>query len=120
MAVRREELCERPGARVYVFPGATQRRRVRRLRMRARRRRAALAAVAVAVVLMSLLGGGSSVASRPGTPRAVTVTAGGTLWDLARRYAPAGVDRRAYVDAVIELNGLDGMPRAGEMLRLPR
>ncbi|HVM34385.1 MAG TPA: peptidoglycan-binding protein LysM [Actinomycetota bacterium] len=120
MAVRREELEGGRGGRIYRFPVAAVRRNARRERMLARRRRAGVAATLSAVVVMSLLGGGTSVASRPGAPRAVTLEAGETLWEVAGRYAPEGIDRRAYVHALIELNGLAGMPRAGQRIRLPR
>jgi hypothetical protein len=51
----------------------------------------------------------------------VVVEPGQTLWDLADRYAPEGMDLRAYVDAVVGLNDLDGRaPFAGERLRLPK
>jgi hypothetical protein len=75
---------------------------------------------ATAVVVLTLLGGGTAPASKPGTPHAVVVERGITLWDLAARYAPEGVDVRAWVDAVIALNDLGGPPAAGERVRLPR
>jgi hypothetical protein len=33
---------------------------------------------------------------------------GATLWDIAATHAPAGVDTRAYVAELVELNGFDG------------
>jgi hypothetical protein len=87
-----------------------------------RRRRAALALVALATVIVTLLGGGpdgSSVASAPGAPKAVVVQSGQTLWDIAEAHAPATVDPRAYVDAIIELNGLGSTLGAGVKIRLP-
>jgi hypothetical protein len=45
---------------------------------------------------------------------------GQTLWDLAERYAPTSTDPRAYVDQVLELNHLSGVPAAGVRVRLPR
>ncbi|HVM33845.1 MAG TPA: peptidoglycan-binding protein LysM [Actinomycetota bacterium] len=119
MAVRSEELEYGKPGRIYRFPVAAVRRNARRQRMLARRRRAGVTATLSAVVMMSLLGGGTSVASRPGAPRAVTLEAGDTLWEVAGRYAPDGIDRRAYVDALIELNRLEGMPPAGRRIRLP-
>jgi LysM domain len=71
-------------------------------------------------VVAILLGVGTTPASRPGAPRAVVVRAGDTLWEVAARWAPDGIDRRAYVDALIELNDLSGMPVAGQMILLPR
>jgi Tfp pilus assembly protein FimV len=84
------------------------------------RRRLALGLVAASVGVATLFGGGTGVASRPGAPRAVVVESGQTVWDIARAHAPAGIDTRAYVDAVVELNDLDGAPEAGQRLRLPR
>ena len=88
--------------------------------MLARRRRSGTALVVLAVIVATLLAGGTAPASRPGAPRAVVVEAGDTLWGIAERYAPDGIDPRAYVDAVIELNELPGMPRAGQQIVLPR
>jgi Tfp pilus assembly protein FimV len=117
MALRIEEL-ESQGARVYAFPTARVRARAR---ARVRRRRAGGATVVIAVVAMTLMGTGTAPASKSSAPRAVVVRAGETLWDVAERYAPAGLDPRAYVDAVVELNDLGGrMPAAGERIRLPK
>jgi hypothetical protein len=119
MAVCSDDLrVARGDCRVYPFPDNQARASVRRkIRIR---RRAALGAVGVAVGLATIFGGGTGVASRRGAPRAVVVRAGETLWDLARAHAPQGLDPRAFVDAVIELNGLQGIPQAGQRLRLPR
>jgi hypothetical protein len=76
--------------------------------------------VVVAVVVATLLAGGTAPASRPGAPHSVVVDAGDTLWGIAERFAPGGIDRRAYVDALIELNELSGVPRAGQRIVLPR
>jgi nucleoid-associated protein YgaU len=130
MALRKEDL-ERdprigggPDADVYSFPTTTVRRRAaRQRRVALARRRLAAGAVVVALAMGFLLAGGpgaNSVASRPGTPRAVVVQAGDTLWDLAGRYAPENVDPRAYVDALEDLNGLSGAPGVGMRLKLPR
>jgi hypothetical protein len=70
---------------------------------------------------MTLIGGGTAPASKSSAPRAVVVRPGQTLWDLADRYAPEGVDPRAYVDAVVQINHLEGRPpAAGERIRLPK
>jgi nucleoid-associated protein YgaU len=119
MALREQDF-EVPAAALYRFPVERAHARARRARMAARRRRTGLAAVVVAVVAATLLAGGTAPASRPGAPRAVVVEAGDTLWGIAERYAPDGIDTRAYVDAVIELNDLDGAPVAGRRLILPR
>ncbi|MDQ5815249.1 MAG: LysM peptidoglycan-binding domain-containing protein, partial [Actinomycetota bacterium] len=76
--------------------------------------------VLVAALVLATGPGGVAVASRPGAPARITVGQGETVWDLAERYAPDGIDRRAYVDAILELNGLDGMPLAGQRLKLPK
>ena len=115
---------------VYMFPTEQVRRRAalqraaqrRRNRPMVRRRRAALALVALGTIVVTLLGGGpdgSSVASVPGAPKAVVVQPGETLWDIADAHAPANVDPRAYVDALTELNDLDGTLPAGLKIRLP-
>ena len=57
--------------------------------------------------------------SRPGAPQVVVVAEGQTLWGLSQRYAPLGVDWRAYADAVVDLNDLSGALQAGQRLRLP-
>jgi hypothetical protein len=121
VAVRSEELYGDEQAVVYAFPTASVRTRVARARRAAvRRRRAGLALVGLSVVVMTLFGGGRAPASRASAPRAVVLAPGDTLWVLAERYAPDGVDPRAYVDAVVELNQLEGAPAAGLRLRLPR
>ncbi|HZA20104.1 MAG TPA: LysM peptidoglycan-binding domain-containing protein [Actinomycetota bacterium] len=121
MAVCSEELrAGGPGAVVYRFPAARVRARAAARRRMMIRRRLVLGSVAASVIVATLLGGGTGVASRPGAPRAVVVEAGETLWDIAGAHAPSGIDPRAYVDAVVELNDLDGAPEAGQRLRLPR
>jgi len=76
--------------------------------------------VLVAAMVLATGPGGAAVASRPGTPARITVAQGETVWDLAERYAPDGIDRRAYVASILELNRLDGMPLAGQRLKLPK
>jgi hypothetical protein len=118
MALRREELETRGEATVYSFPTARVRARAK---AQVRRRRAGLALVSLAVIAMTLIGGGTAPASKSSAPRAVVVRPGQTLWDLADRYAPEGVDPRSYVDAVVRLNDLGGRPLAvGERVRLPK
>ena len=130
MAIRVEEL-EAVDARVYRFPvqrtrrpSRAQARRARILERRATaRRRAALGALVVVLsVTMLFAGGPGSVAPAGGrgTPRAVVVQPGQTLWSLAERYAGPGIDPRAYVDAILAVNGLDAPPQAGMRIKLPR
>jgi LysM repeat protein len=53
-------------------------------------------------------------------PRTVTVHAGETLWDVARRVAPR-VDPRLVVAQIEQRNHLDGaMVEAGQQLVVPR
>ena len=118
MALRREELQTRGEASVYAFPSARVRARAK---AQIRRRRTGLALVGLSVIAMTLIGGGTAPASKSSAPRAVVVRPGQTLWDLADRYAPEGVDPRAYVDAVVQINHLEGRPpAAGERIRLPK
>jgi hypothetical protein len=93
-----------------------------RARRRAMRVRRTVSGVIAAVVAGGVfLAGGTAPASRPGTPRAVVVGPGETVWELSARYVPAGIDTRAYVDAVIALNDLDGgLIVTGQRVRLPR
>lgn len=123
MAIRSEELMGAPDAVIYRFPTRRVRSAASRQRMYARRRRAGLVATALALIVVFLLAtgpGGSAPASRPSAPAAVTVGHGDTLWGLAESYAPEGVDLRAYVDLLTELNDLDGGLRAGMRVRLPK
>jgi hypothetical protein len=123
MAVRHEDLSAAGHeAVVYAFPGARVRRAAAREVMLVRRRRSLIGVVGLLVVMFGLLAGprATAPASRPGTPRAVTARAGDTLWELATRYAPEGMDARAYLDAIIELNGLDGSLPEGTRIRLPK
>lgn len=124
MAIRQEELSIQRDAVVLRFP--TRRVRsaaARRARMQARRRRTLTIAVALGLIVVFLLATGptgTSPASAPGTPRGATVHAGDTLWSLAEAYAPEGMDLRAYVDVLADLNDLDGGLVAGMRIKLPR
>lgn len=125
MAIRQEELYPAQQAVLYRFP--PQRAalvRARRRRMEARRRRAGLAGVLLVLVCAFLLATGPSgsapAASRSDAPRAVTVRSGDTLWGLAERYAPEGIDLRAYVDLLEDTNDLTGGLAAGMRIRLPK
>ncbi len=95
------------------------RARARSRRRRVVRRRLSTGVVMVTIIVMVLMGGGSSIASRPGAPDSVVLKSGDTLWGLAERFAPVGIDKRAYVDAIYALNGISGAPQAGLRIELP-
>jgi Tfp pilus assembly protein FimV len=119
VAVRSEDLAYVDGdAVVYRFPAAAARRRAHR-RMMARRQ-VTLGTAALIVVAATLAGSGvAETAPGRGGRRAVVVQPGDTLWGIAGEHAPAGSDLRVYVDALIEVNGLEGALQAGARLRLP-
>ncbi len=127
MALRQEDLQIEPrNAAVYRFPversEVAQIRRGIAARKAARRRhRAGLTAVATAVVAMTLLGGGQE-AIAPAAPeraRVAVVQPGDTLWDLAERHAPEGMDHRVYVDFLVRANDIGPVLQAGTKIRLP-
>jgi len=124
LAIRSEALHGESEALVLEFPVRRARARAARARRAVLlRRRVAVAGAVVAVVagLVALAGPpGPAVASRPGAPAQVVVGPGDTLWELAGRYAPRGIDPRAYVDALARLNHLPAGVQAGQRLRLPR
>ena len=123
MALRSEELVSNRPAQVLRFPRERALARRRRQELVEGRRRLALAVAAVVVVAGVLLGGGiggTAVASRQGAPKTVVLQSGETLWDVATEFAPSGVDPRAYVDALQDMNHITGAPRAGMQLHLPR
>jgi nucleoid-associated protein YgaU len=113
--------------RVVAFPTARVRaravRQARHDRMMARRRRT-LGALTVASILFAGVFAtgptGSSSATTGKSTRRVVVHQGDTLWSLAERYAPDGVDPRAYVDEIVALNGLEGGLAEGARIRLPK
>lgn len=119
MALRQEELYATPPGIVVPFPTGAVRARARRQHVLRRLGLAAAAIVTIATMVVATGPGGSAVASRSGAPEGVVVAPGQTLWGLAERYAQPTVDRRAYVDALIELNGIEGAVQAGEHLKLP-
>jgi hypothetical protein len=123
MALRSEDLVYDHPGRVLRFPRERAAARRRRQQLVEARRRLAVVVAVVVVVAGVLLGGGTggtAVASKPGAPKAVVLQSGESLWDVATEFAPSGIDPRAYVDALENLNDLTGAPRAGMQLRLPR
>jgi hypothetical protein len=129
VALRQEDLGGGIEAVVYRFPTERievreQRRRIaaRRRRLVVRRRRLALAGVTILMscgLLLATGPSGTATASRDDAPKAVVMRAGDSLWSLAERYAPEGIDPRAYVDAVMTTNGFEAPPEAGQRVRLP-
>jgi hypothetical protein len=128
VALRQEDLNRGRDALVYRFP--TERTEARELRrriaIRRRRlqiqRRLTLAGVTIVLscgLLLATGPSGTATASRSDAPRAVVMRPGDSLWDLAERYGPEGIDPRAYVDAVMATNGFDAPPAAGQRVRLP-
>ncbi len=118
MAVRREDLSWQGSAVVYRFPSV----RARRLaRIAVVRRRIALGAVALVVIGAGLFATGPEGVA-PAAPRAkeaVVVRAGDTLWDIAAQHAPAHMDVRTYLDAILELNQVGPVVDVGTRIRLP-
>lgn len=73
-------------------------------------RRALVVALAIVLMLGVVEVVRATVADTSVTERiemTVVVPDGGTLWDLAERYAPAGADRSTWAAAVAERNDLD-------------
>jgi Tfp pilus assembly protein FimV len=124
VALSPPEVGRGPQAAVYRFPTAELRRRAGSRARVARRRRTVAVAACLCVAGASLWARGSPAAppalTRPGAPASILVRPGDTVWDVAGRSARAGVDTRAYVDAVVRLNEIRGPLPAGTRLRLPR
>ena len=96
--------------------------RFTRQQIEARRRFvASTMVVLLAVVVFMLATGpeGSVQASRSSAPKAVSLQPGQSLWDLAERYAAPGHDLRAYVDSILTINAIEGLPQIGERIKLP-
>lgn len=75
-----------------------------------RRRAGAVAALVLLVFLLTVAIGRVTAGAELADPVAgtVTVAPGQTLWDVAAATAPAGVDAREQLAAIVELNGFDG------------
>ncbi len=95
-----------------------------RLRLTARGRRFLIALVvipAVLALLWAMFNGGGADASNTqfgNTLSYITVDTNDDLWQIAQREAPQA-DTRAYVDALISLNHLQGDIQPGQRLALP-
>jgi Tfp pilus assembly protein FimV len=77
-----------------------------------RRRIGAVAVLVLLAFLLTVAIGRVTAGAQLADPVAgsLTVGPGETLWDVAAATAPAGVDTRAQLDAIVELNGFDGGP----------
>lgn len=123
MAVRREDLRTGAPGRVLRFPTERAAVRFRRQKMVEGRRRLALLVAAATVFVGVALGsatGPSGVTSRADAPATIVLQPGDTLWGVATDFAGSSVDPRAYVDALQDLNDIEGAPRAGMQVTLPR
>lgn len=121
MAVRVEDLRRIETAEVIRFPVERTRSLSPRRAMRLRRT-ASVIIVIMAVFGLLLASGptGSSQAGPKAGKRSVVLQPGETLWEVAARSAPPGVDVRAFVDKLIELNGGSAAVSAGTRIKLPR
>ena len=117
MALRTQDLGV-DTAVVYRFPVPNRRRSVV---SPARGRGLGLALILLGVIASVLIGGGPQGQAPAGSqvPERVSLRPGETIWQVAERFAPAGVDVRAYVDAILELNGWDAPPPAPQPVLLP-
>ena len=87
------------------------------------RGRAVVLLLALALAGAAVVGSSSAAAQGPAAPvavRAVTVSSGQTLWQLAGTVVRPGEDIRDVVARLVELNGLDSAALvAGQRLLLP-
>jgi nucleoid-associated protein YgaU len=96
-----------------------------RLRLTCRGRRLALgvalgAAVALGLVVAPLVEGAGDGGLRLAGDRSVVVEPGDTVWSIAGEVAGADQDVRTVVDAIEELNDLEGAALVpGQVLELP-
>ena len=94
-----------PRPRLAVVPPA-----VRRGPVVARRLVAVLATAAVLAVGVVTIAGGAVDPGEPVAAGHVVLQPGETLWDVAVRSAPAGVDPRRQLDTLRRLNGFGSGP----------
>jgi nucleoid-associated protein YgaU len=118
--------ASRPAARgVRGGCAAPERATSPRLRLTRRGRRLVLAlalgcAVALGSLAAPLVGGGDRSGLRLAGERSVVVESGDTVWSIAGEVAGPGQDVRTVVDAIEELNDLQGsVVVPGQVLELP-
>ncbi|WP_336646900.1 LysM peptidoglycan-binding domain-containing protein [Microbacterium sp. USHLN186] len=115
-----------PMTPLAVRTDAARRASTVRLRLTARGRRVLLSLAAVPIVAgvaVSLLAGGSAVASNESGQavsfETITVLPGDTLWSIAADAAP-GVDPREVIADITRLNNLSsGMIQVGSTIAIP-
>jgi len=97
-----------PDATVIDLDAERAARRQATHRLHLRRRLAVLLAVlGLAVALALLVGavGATADLQQPAVAGQVVLAPGETLWEVASRHAPAGVDARVYLQAIQDVNG---------------
>ncbi len=83
-----------------------------------RRRRLGALLVISTIVYFLYAGGGADAGT---APLSYTVEYGDTLWEVATEHYPSSEDPRATIEAIRQVNDLDGYElRAGMRLELPR
>jgi LysM repeat protein len=111
----------RPRPRATVRPSRPSARDAVRLTARGRLVVAVLLAVLAVVTLFAVTGPAGATASGSGAvAERVTVRPGETLWQIARRDAPAA-DPRATIARIQEMNALESSAvQAGRVLLVPK
>jgi LysM repeat protein len=111
----------RPRPRATVRPSGRSARDAVRLTARGRLVVAVLLAVLAVVTLFAVTGPAGATASGSGAvAERVTVRPGETLWQIARRAAPAA-DPRATIARIQEMNALESSAvQAGRVLLVPK
>jgi hypothetical protein len=87
----------------------------------ARRRLVAVGIMVVLITVLAVVVGRAGAQAQLEDPVAghVVVQPGETLWDVAVATAPDGMDPRAQLEALRDLNGLDGAIDAWTVVLLP-
>ena len=84
------------------------------------RARALVIISTIAVLLVLLLASAVYAAGGSVITTSYRVRSGDTLWEIAAEHGPAGGDVRRVVDAISEINDLDGaLIRPGQVLEIP-